>query len=72
MRKLATRSAAAARERCERHHGSSWTAARHAPHRRVPLEGTRHTDQEQIQMIAKAIGTPKPSAPKIARTDSES
>ena len=31
-----------------------------------------HTDQEQIQMIATAIGTPKPSAPKIATTNSES
>ena len=30
------------------------------------------SDQEQIQMIAAAIGTPKPSAPKVARTNSES
>ena len=30
------------------------------------------TDQEQIQMIATAIGTPRPSAPKIAGTNSES
>ena len=32
----------------------------------------RHSDQEQIQMIAAAIGTPKPRAPTIARTNSES
>ena len=50
----------------------------HGPQPATPLtderqsEDRRHTDQEQIQMIAKAIGTPKPSAPKIARTDSES
>jgi hypothetical protein len=29
-------------------------------------------DQEQIQMIATAIGIPKPSAPKIAGTNSDS
>lgn len=36
------------------------------------VRATRQTDQEQIQMIATAIGIPKPSAPKIARTNSES
>ena len=43
----------------------------HAPQRALSESG-RHTDQEQIQIIATAIGTPKPSAPKIARTNSES
>jgi len=32
----------------------------------------RLTDQEQIQIIVTAIGTPKPSALRIARTNSES
>jgi hypothetical protein len=47
------------------------TMARHAPHRRTPSEDKRHSDQEQIQMIAIAIGIPKPSAPKIAATNSK-
>jgi hypothetical protein len=39
---------------------------------RVPSEDKRFADQEQIQMIVIAIGTPKPSALRIARTNSES
>jgi hypothetical protein len=58
----------AANEQCR----SPLTVVRHAPHRRAPSEATRQSDQEQIQMIATAIGIPKPSAPKIARTNSES
>jgi hypothetical protein len=42
------------------------------PHRRAPSGHKRHAGHEQIQMIATAIGIPKPSAPKIARTNSES
>src|SRR4051812_45005988 len=50
----------------------------HWPQPTTPLTAERrkrtsgHADQEQIQMIATAIGTPKPSAPKIAGTNSES
>lgn len=39
---------------------------------RNPVNGQRHRDQEQIQMIASAIGTPRPSAPKMARANSVS
>jgi hypothetical protein len=46
--------------------------ARRAPRREAPPENTLQTDQEQIQMIANAIGTPKPSALKITATNSES
>jgi hypothetical protein len=45
--------------------------ARHAPRREAPSENKRQTGQEQIQMIANAIGMPKPTAPKIAATNSE-
>jgi hypothetical protein len=58
----------AANEQCR----SPSTVVRHAPHRRAPSEATQQIDQEQIQIIATAIGMPKPSAPKIARTNSES
>src|SRR3954467_1448771 len=51
---------------------SSADLHRPPPHRRAPSEATRQIDQEQIQMIATAMGIPKPSAPKIARTNSES
>jgi len=37
-----------------------------------PKAQSDNSYQEQIQMIAAAIGTPKPSAPKVARTNSES
>ena len=37
----------------------------------APSKDKQH-DQEQIQMIATAIGIPRPSAPKIAGTNSES
>lgn len=37
-----------------------------------PSEDERYADQEQIQIIANAIGTPKASAPNIAGTNSES
>ncbi len=63
------------RVRTDRIRGSEMTSERiahHAPHRGARSESKRHTDQEQIQIIATAIGTPKPSAPKIARTNSES
>src|SRR5947208_15316431 len=50
---------------------SSATAHR-APHSRAPSKTSEHADQEQIQMIATAIGRPKPSAPNIAATNSES
>jgi hypothetical protein len=42
------------------------------PTRRVPSENKRLADQEQIQMIVIAIGTPKPSALRIAKTNSDS
>jgi hypothetical protein len=51
---------------------SSWTMARHAPSQTSAARKQASIDQEQIQMIATAIGTPKPSAPKIAGTNSES
>jgi hypothetical protein len=37
-----------------------------------PSQNKRRTDQEQIQMIATAIGTPRQSAPKIAGMNSDS
>jgi len=51
---------------------SSSAMLHHAPNRGTRPESKRHTDQEQIQIIATAIGTPNPSAPKIASTNSES
>jgi hypothetical protein len=41
------------------------------PDKDAPPEAWR-LDQEQIQMIAIAIGTPKPNALRIAMTNSES
>jgi hypothetical protein len=73
MRQPATRSATAAWEPPRTN-----SADLHRPQPATPLTAERrqktsgHTDQEQIQMIATAIGTPKPSAPKIAGTNSES
>jgi hypothetical protein len=38
----------------------------------APDRVERHRDQEQIQMIAAAIGKPKPNALSVARANSES
>jgi hypothetical protein len=41
-------------------------------HFATPSGVKRHRDQEQIQMIATAIGTPRPNAPIMASANSES
>ena len=72
MRQRTTSSAAAAWKCRERAVAISVDRGPPRPSPTSASEAKRQTDQEQIQMIATAIGIPKPSAPKIARTNSES